>query len=479
MTDIADAADESPDELNGTEWQAFAADLGRMFSERMSAKERARLFAALCRALWRNSADGADQAVRALQVLPAKVPIRDREQLTAQFGADPEQQAAGVIRDASRMVGAVWAAAAVAPVPPPVAHTAKVVLHSVVEIRLIGELYAVYDDPQPRDAGWVNTIMHAWAAGVPVRRGPVALMNVQQIAAKFRTASIELISDYTRLARLMRGGRDGRMRIAQLGSRFQRRMRFDPAGWPDPEGAVSVQDLVIGAVVGLLAKRLGLAGGVAAKLIEVRTSAGRDKPAPEGKLPDRPDAYLELAWSEHLAARNAVTADGSRLDQAVTTLEGTLRTLSHRMSAQPPVIPAQRVPAHDAADPYEHIRLANAAVDLVETLGGQPRRLASWPLYGRNALVYAIAALLVGAPVALAGVSALNGSEGTARAVSVVSAAACLPPFLSFGAGVLAVGWAFRPWLGGPVPRTPVLGAVVCGATAALVALGLLIYALA
>ncbi len=225
----------------------------------------------------------------------------------------------------------------------------------------------------------------------------------------------------------------------------------------------------------LAAKRLGVAGGVAAKLIDA--TSGEETTSPEPGA-GRPDAYLDLAWQEHLLARAQLPADGSRLAGAVAGLENTLRALSHRLAARTPVIPTQRTATYDIDAAYQHTRLANAAIDAVEALGAQPRRLASWPMHARNALAYAIVALVASAPVAVLGVMAVNDFDSTLGTVSVFSMPCCLLPLMSFGLGFLTVGWAFRPWLGGPVPRTPLLGAVICGGTTLLLSLGLLAYAL-
>ena len=79
-----------------------------------------------------------DSAAEMLASAVARLPIRGLDALHAQYGADDEVVAGRLVEEAATLAGWVWATAAVLPAPPPAVHTLKVLVHSAIEIRLIG-----------------------------------------------------------------------------------------------------------------------------------------------------------------------------------------------------------------------------------------------------------------------------------------------------------------------------------------------------
>ena len=188
-----------------------------------------------------------------------------------------------------------------------------------------------------------------------------------------------------------------------------------------------------------------------------------------------PQEHLVDAWSEHRKAR-AATAEGAqsaghamvlaRLTATLDLQERHLRLLGTTLRqphAAAPTLPMQRH-LGEVPDPlvraHAHIDQAEDAIDRVEEAGALPRRLSTWPIPVRNGVVYFITALVLSAPVGwLITAGAVNGrfELGT---VALLAIPCCGLPILAYGTGMLIIGVLFRPWLGGPVPRSPIVGLV-------------------
>jgi hypothetical protein len=160
------------------------------------------------------------------------------------------------------------------------------------------------------------------------------------------------------------------------------------------------------------------------------------------------------------------------LGAAVGAQERHLQTLSARLGQPAPRVPAQRH-SGGAGQPQALVWQAEDAIDAAEDTGRQSRRLSSWTTRGRAALTYLVASLLVSIGPAVVVLTA----TGFAR-IGVLLVQCLVLPWLSVVAGAIASGALFRPWLGGPVPRHPVIGTWIAlavhvglGALAAVVGL--------
>ncbi len=195
--------------------------LGRVLGRGLAPKERVRAFGEFGAALKAEAGDlsrFAEQGADVLESAIAHMPIRHVGELRAEYGAEGQAMASGVIDDAARFAAWVWTAAGVFPAPPPVVHAAKVLVHSAVEIRMIGELDAISDDPaRPRDGSWLTAVLNAWAVGHPVPTAPAGGSGTWQVALKLRQAHSDLASRKGRIARIANRGREGSDLVRQFG----------------------------------------------------------------------------------------------------------------------------------------------------------------------------------------------------------------------------------------------------------------------
>ncbi|MBB5873965.1 hypothetical protein F4553_007399 [Allocatelliglobosispora scoriae] len=420
--------------------------LHRFFSTQVRPKERLAAVRKLATQLWhrgRDAVDGDDDGAATLLQWVEHLPIRDGAELRAHYGTDTEATAEALIRESASLAGWLWTAAAVVPAPPPIVHTVKVALHSLVEIRLIGELYSLYDDRGThRDTAWLHTILHAWAVGHPVATGRVSVMSSRDIAVKLRHSYVELASDQSRLSRVIHRGRDGAELVRRLGRRFQRRLRLDPSAWPKPP-AISAKEIVTAAAVDAVRKKVGLSAAAEA--------------------PGTPKEYLAEAWAQHDQARAAAgagSAPSARLATALDAQERHLQSFSVQLKA--PHIPQQRQgepPAPTTA--YAHILRADEAIDRLEAVGAQPKRLGDWPLPARNTLVYTVVSAILALPMSWLAAKTAGAADSPVVTLALLAASFCGVPAFAYGIGMIAIGKLFRPWLGGQVPRSPILGAFV------------------
>lgn len=100
---------------------------------------------------------------------------------------------------------------------------------------------------------------------------------------------------------------------------------------------------------------------------------------------------------------------------------------------------------------------ADAEIAAIDSPGVRAARLAGRPATVRNLVVYGAFALLV---LVLQGVLFVIASDESLPLLAPVCG--LVLPLLAFGLGWLTVGLVYPPAAGGPVDRTPLLGALVC-----------------
>ncbi len=130
----------------------------------------------------------AERSAQLVSEVATRLPIRTIENLRQHAGDDPEAQSRHVIDGAGRLAGVLWAVAAAAPGPPPVVQAVKVIVHSAIEVRMIGELYAIHSEAG-RDAAWLGTVLLAWASGRPVAPGHSVAANTSVLVGKIRSCA--------------------------------------------------------------------------------------------------------------------------------------------------------------------------------------------------------------------------------------------------------------------------------------------------
>jgi hypothetical protein len=448
---------------------ALVEGLARLFGRGLGPRERVRAFKDFGTTLRKQAGDVssiADQGAEALASAVTRLPIRTAEALRAEHGSDDEVVADRVIDEAARFAGWLWAAAGVFPAPPPVVHAVKVVVHSAIEIRMIGELHSLHGDVAGTiDTARLNAVLHSWAVGYPVAASPGAIAGVGDITTRLRQSYADLASDGSRIARVANRGRDGTDLIRRVGWRHHRRMRLHPRMWAQPDDPAGLR-VIRDAVEDAIRKRAPLPSRQA-----------RDASA-------TPREHLAQAWTEHEQAQAGVAevADADvrgRLAAALALQEAHLRSLSARVGG--PGHGAAREPAQrpggsgSATLAHHHARLADDAIDRVEEAGTRARSLASWPVRLRNGLVYLLATLTLSAPPAWV---ILTGQFESRASVVAVAVAMCLAvPVLALVLGAALIGWLFRPWLGGRVARSPFAGIAIGVVTEVVIAIGLIIAA--
>jgi hypothetical protein len=429
--------------------------LGRLLDRELPARQRVAALRDFAGG-WRGWSGGVPQLVeRGAELLATAVhrlPIRDATELRASYGADDEMVAQQVIDDAARLTSLLWMAAAALPVPSHAARAITVVVQGAIEIRMVAELYAVYGAPVGSSAqAGLNVVLNAWAVGRPVAVAPDAAAGARDVAQRIRR-SYDDLTDGTAVGRsAMVGsrGRAGAELVRRRGRSYQRRMRVHPRMWAQPG-----QNSGIAVVV-----------GEASQLLAGRRFSTADSHGRHGWR-----ASLATAWEQHALARDGaerVPDDEvrERLIQALTCQGEHLRALSLRLPGAPSM-PAPSTAAdvcREGDDPtirvHEHLASAEDAIDDTEAAGARPRRLPGWPLRIRNGLLYFAVTLIIALPFVLL---ILSGVVASGVGVAALLLLMCVTvPGVAFGLGVVAIGMWYRPWLGGPVPRSPLLGAVV------------------
>jgi hypothetical protein len=330
---------------------------------------------------------------------------------------------------------------------------------------MVGELYAIHGDQADRDGSRLGSVLQSWAAARPVGPGGSMASATTLLATKIRRSASELIGSQSRGAILASRGRTGTDAVLRTGTRMHRRMRLHPSLWARP-ASQSTGAFVLDTVGKVAAERL--TGRVPQALL----SAARDRtfasmsPAqsdePPGTLTTSgPHEALTVAWALHqrAGAASSDTSDpiGTRLTAALTAQERHLQLLSRRLGEPKPHVPNHPRGENSGGDGFgDAARLlwqAEDAIDAVEETGAQSRRLQAWSTRRRAGLVYLITALIVSAiPFII-----LLNSAGLGL-VGILLAQCLAVPWLSLAAGAVAIGPSFRPWLGGPVPRHPLIG---------------------
>jgi len=150
-----------------------AVDLGTLFRRDASPTDRMRAlqaFGATVRTRMQGVAEGADALGERCGLLLAELvdwlPIRRAEELRQELGDDPARLAQRVIDDNVVLAKWLWTAAISA--GGPAVHAAKVVLHSAIEIRMVGELFEAHRDPTVDGVATpLPVIIAAWVSGAP------------------------------------------------------------------------------------------------------------------------------------------------------------------------------------------------------------------------------------------------------------------------------------------------------------------------
>jgi hypothetical protein len=442
----------------------LAEGLARLVADGLGPRERVRALRDLGEALWRQHRDVSGLASRGAELLAeavSRLPIRDPDTLAARYGGDVERTAGQLVDEAARLAGWVWTATAVVPAPARAVRVITVLVHSAVEIRLIAELYAIYGTgtgTTPRDPSWLRMVVSAWAAGGPVAAAPPAVPGTRDIVVKLRHANAAMAGQDSRLARLRHRGKEEAEAVRRLGWRFRRRMRPHPSTWASP------------------AQEPGVANALQAAGDLLRSRPG---PLPEGRG-GPPAGHLSQAWTYHLRARVATESAGrdgdpavlARLQAALAHQEAHLRLLGTKLRCPRPLAPAPGPePAAHQTDPlrsaHTDASLADDAIDLAEEAGSRPRRLAGWPVRLRNGLVYAVLALALAGPVGMLTAGGMGGMAVPVRIMVWVLSVAGLS-MLAYGLGLWLTGRLFRPWLGGRVARSPIVGFAIAVTISAL-----------
>jgi hypothetical protein len=215
--------------------QAAGADLSSLFAKDTAVKGKLkalRQFGATAQARIKDLSSMADQCAEILNEVVARLPIRTLDTLRAEYGDETERLAQEVIDDAAKLAGWLWTAAAAVPGPPPVVHAVKVIVQSAMEIRMIGELYAIHEEAHTaHDSIWLSTVLMAWASGHPIAVGGPSIAGIRDITAKVRRSFGDLTSADSRLVGVTSRGREGSGAVSRLGMRQHRRMRLHPSMW--------------------------------------------------------------------------------------------------------------------------------------------------------------------------------------------------------------------------------------------------------
>jgi hypothetical protein len=399
-----------------------------------------------------------ERSVQLLAEVAARLPIRTAETLRRENGTDSEAQARHVIDEAARLAGWLWTGAAAVPARPVVVHAVKVVLHSAIEIRMVGELYTIHGDAATdRNRIWLGTILLAWANGQPVAPGATIDSGMAVLVNSIRQSVTELVRNDSRFAAIANRGREGSAVVRRLGCRMHRRMRLHPSTWTRPD-AESTRDITVGLVAEQIRSSVPESVmGPSGRGGQARS--GRDW-APRAALAG-PHVALAQAWTLHRQASAAVaglsTSDpvAARLRAALAAQAAHLDGLDRRLGQARQPVRAQRGGA-DLVLASESAWHAEDAIDAAEETGARPRRLSSRSSRGRAALVYLLTALVVSATLG----AALWSSSGAAL-LALLAVQSLLLPWVTLAIGAIVIGPLFRPWLGGPVPRHPVAGALV------------------
>lgn len=210
-------------------------DLRALFGTQASASERMKAltdFTTVVRARMQSVASAAsagadvvaERGGQLLSDLVDRLPIRRDDELREKFGDDPAARASGVISEAAELAGWLWRVIKTIPVADETLHPAKVVLHSAIEIRMVGELFEAHREPGAAPAP-LPTILAAWASQ---GRTPddwtvtsVATILVNQV----RRALTTLRSSHGVIKTWRTKGEEGATIVRELGERLNEALR--------------------------------------------------------------------------------------------------------------------------------------------------------------------------------------------------------------------------------------------------------------
>jgi len=214
-----------------------ARDLSTLFRRDASATDRARAlhaFGATVRVRLQDVTAAASQGVDVVAERSApllaevveRLPIRRAEELRREFGVDAELVAERVIDDGATLARWLWTAAKAIPAPELAVHAAKVVLHSAIEIRMVGELLEARRDPDGDGAVTpLPTILEAWVRGTPDGPAWSTSSAVTVLVAQTRRALKDLRGSDGRFKGLMNRGREGGDIVRGFGEKLNHQLR--------------------------------------------------------------------------------------------------------------------------------------------------------------------------------------------------------------------------------------------------------------
>jgi hypothetical protein len=207
-------------------------DLAAIFRRDAPAADRAAALRTLVATLRARLHDGTASAAKGAEVVAERgaqllvevvdrLPIRRADDLRREFGTSPQVVADHVIQDAVTAARWLWTAAKAIPAPELVVQAAKVLVHSAIEIRMVGELLETHRDPDAHpQAVPLPAILAAWLDGVSP--GPVdsASSVVGVVATQVRRSLKDLRGREGRLKTFVHRGREGGDIVRGLGERM-------------------------------------------------------------------------------------------------------------------------------------------------------------------------------------------------------------------------------------------------------------------
>ncbi len=168
----------------------------------------------------------AERSGQLLAEVVDRLPIRRAEDLRRDFGTDPNLLAQRVIDDGATLARWLWTAAKAIPAPEATVHAAKVVLHSAIEIRLVGELLEVHRIPEVDGVATpLPAILTAWIGGTPsgFTWSRSSIMGV--LVTQTRRALKELRGSDGRIRGIVNRGREGGDIVRGLGEKMNGALR--------------------------------------------------------------------------------------------------------------------------------------------------------------------------------------------------------------------------------------------------------------
>ncbi len=170
----------------------------------------------------------AERSGRLLAETVDHLPIRTADELRGAYGPDRDARAQHVIDDAVTLARWLWTAAHAVPAPPTVVHAAKAVLHSAIEIRMIGELHEAHRDPdvdqQPKP---LPAVLKVWLGDMPAGFD-LSVASAAALVTRLRRTLAEFRGQDGRLRGILNRGKEGGDMIRRVGDELSRSLRQDP-----------------------------------------------------------------------------------------------------------------------------------------------------------------------------------------------------------------------------------------------------------